>query len=166
MSANSRYSGVELPSPLISFQNNHKAEESSRDLSVEVTHEGGCHCGAVKWEFVGGESLTVWDCNCSICRMKGNFHTIIPKSKFKLLSDPSNLTTYTFNTKQAKHMFCKKCGVQSFYHPRSNPDGIGIQVYCIQSKTIKNITFATYNGLNWEDAYKKLETTISQFSKL
>lgn len=25
----------------------------------------------------------------------------------------------------AKHTFCKTCGVQSFYTPRSNPDGFG-----------------------------------------
>lgn len=36
-----------------------------------------------------------------------------------------NLTTYTFNTHAAKHTFCKTCGVQSFYTPRSNPDGYG-----------------------------------------
>lgn len=36
-----------------------------------------------------------------------------------------NVTTYTFNTHTAKHMFCKICGVQSFYTPRSNPDGFG-----------------------------------------
>lgn len=36
-----------------------------------------------------------------------------------------NLTTYTFNTHVAQHTFCKTCGVQSFYTPRSNPDGYG-----------------------------------------
>lgn len=35
------------------------------------------------------------------------------------------MTTYTFNTHMAKHTFCKTCGVQSFYTPRSNPDGFG-----------------------------------------
>lgn len=36
-----------------------------------------------------------------------------------------DITTYTFNTHTAKHTFCKICGVQSFYTPRSNPDGFG-----------------------------------------
>lgn len=39
-----------------------------------------------------------------------------------------NLTTYTFNTRAAKHTFCKTCGVQSFYTPRSNPDGYGTTI--------------------------------------
>ena len=57
--------------------------------------------------------------------MKTNLHFVVPKSKFTLLKGAENITTYTFNTHQAKHMFCKICGVQSFYVPRSNPDGYG-----------------------------------------
>ena len=38
------------------------------------------------------------------------------------------LTTYTYNTHTAKHKFCKICGVQSFYQPRSNPSGYGTYV--------------------------------------
>jgi len=41
------------------------------------------------------------------------------------LQGADKLTTYTFNTHQAKHTFCRTCGVQSFYQPRSNPDGYG-----------------------------------------
>lgn len=36
-----------------------------------------------------------------------------------------SITTYTFNTHKAQHTFCKRCGVQSFYTPRSNPGGFG-----------------------------------------
>lgn len=36
-----------------------------------------------------------------------------------------SITTYTFNTHKAQHTFCKRCGVQSFYSPRSNPGGFG-----------------------------------------
>ena len=64
--------------------------------------------------------------SCSICDKKQNKHFIVPKSSLTLLSGEQHLTTYVFNTMQAKHMFCKVCGVQSFYQPRSNPDGWGI----------------------------------------
>lgn len=99
------------------------------DKEKLVTHKGGCHCGLIKWEAIATENVTVWLCNCSICRPKANDHIIIPKSRFKLLSDKSLLTLYTFNTHKAKHWFCKKCGVQSFYEPRSNPDGVCTCVY-------------------------------------
>ena len=60
--------------------------------------------------------------------MKQNHHFIVPKEKFELLKGESvgELTTYTFNTGQAKHKFCSKCGVQSFYIPRSNQNGYGM----------------------------------------
>lgn len=44
---------------------------------------------------------------------------------FSFAQGDDNLTTYTFNTHRAQHTFCKTCGVQSFYTPRSNPDGYG-----------------------------------------
>ena len=56
---------------------------------------------------------------------KSNLHFVVPGYKFKILKGKELLTTYTFNTHQAKHLFCKLCGVQSFYIPRSNPDGYG-----------------------------------------
>ena len=63
--------------------------------------------------------------SCSICAMKSNLHFVVPSSKFRLIKGSESLQTYTFNTHKAKHMFCKICGVQSFYIPRSNPDGYG-----------------------------------------
>ena len=44
---------------------------------------------------------------------------------FFMSQGEEDLTTYTFNTHAAKHTFCKICGVQSFYTPRSNPNGYG-----------------------------------------
>lgn len=64
-------------------------------------------------------------CSCSVCHMKQNIHFIVPNHHFKLTKGSDKLTTYTFNTHQAKHTFCSICGVQSFYTPRSNPDGKG-----------------------------------------
>mmetsp|Transcript_5221 Transcript_5221/g.8759 ORF Transcript_5221/g.8759 Transcript_5221/m.8759 type:complete len:145 (-) Transcript_5221:346-780(-) len=140
--------------------------EDNKDKEELVTHYGSCHCGLIQWEAIASPHLTVWDCNCSICRMKGNVHFIIPASRFKLLSDPSLLSTYTFNTHQAKHKFCKKCGVQSFYHPRSNPDGIGLQIYSVKPGTIKSIETKTFDGQRWEQTYQNIGNVISKHSKL
>ncbi|KAK2155579.1 hypothetical protein LSH36_236g02000 [Paralvinella palmiformis] len=90
-----------------------------------VTHSGGCHCGAVRFTVEAPSDLTVYDCNCSICTKKQNVHFIVPTSRFKLIQGEDHLTLYQFNTKIAKHLFCKTCGVQAFYKPRSNPDGYG-----------------------------------------
>nr|XP_044600321.1 centromere protein V isoform X2 [Equus asinus] len=93
-----------------------------------VKHTGGCHCGAVRFEVWASADLHIFDCNCSICKKKQNRHFIVPASRFKLLKGAESITTYTFNTHKAQHTFCKRCGVQSFYTPRSNPGGFAAPV--------------------------------------
>lgn len=129
-----------------------------------VKHSGGCHCGAVRFEVWASADIHVFDCNCSICAKKQNRHFIVPASRFKLLKGANNLTTYTFNTKKAQHTFCKTCGVQSFYTPRSNPDGYGIAAHCLDEGTVRSIHVEQINGKEWEKAMKE-HKTIRNMSK-
>ncbi len=84
---------------------------------------GGCHCGAVRYEVLAPDEIEAKECNCSICRMTGYVHLIVPAERFRLLQGGDALTTYSFNTGTAKHHFCSVCGIKSFYVPRSKPDG-------------------------------------------
>ena len=104
-----------------------------------VIHSGGCHCGAVKVEVEAPTRIVASDCNCSICRMSGYLHLIVPRSRFRLLQGADELTEYKFNTGAARHLFCGRCGVKSFYVPRSNPDGYSVNVRCLDSSTIEHI---------------------------
>uniref|UniRef100_A0A674NVB5 Centromere protein V n=1 Tax=Takifugu rubripes TaxID=31033 RepID=A0A674NVB5_TAKRU len=125
------------------------------DLQMElVKHVGGCHCGAIRFEVWNSPDLHVFNCNCSICTKKQNHHFIVPGKYFKLLQGSDNLTTYTFNTHIAKHTFCKTCGVQSFYTPRSNPDGYGISPQCLEPGTVRSVTVEEFGGDNWEESMK------------
>lgn len=104
-----------------------------------VTHRGGCHCGAVTFEVEAPARLTVSDCNCSICRMSGYQHLIVPRARFRLLSGAESLSEYRFNTGTARHLFCRHCGVKSFYVPRSNPDGYSVNARCLDPASIEHI---------------------------
>jgi hypothetical protein len=115
-----------------------------------ATHTGGCHCGRVRFEVIAPAKLEVADCNCSICSKYGFLHLIVPADRFKLISNREALTTYSFNTHVAKHFFCSTCGVKSFYIPRSHPDGISVNVRCIDSDTIESISVKPFDGRNWE----------------
>lgn len=115
-----------------------------------LTHQGGCHCGAVRWEVDLPPAFEVEDCNCSICAMSGNIHVIVPSKHYRLLSGSDQLTEYTFNTGAAKHQFCKVCGVKSFYIPRSNPDGYAITYRCIDNWLDLDVTICAFDGQNWE----------------
>lgn len=120
-----------------------------------ITHGGGCHCGRVRFEVIAPKSLTVSECNCSICSKAPYLHLIVPAARFKLLSGNDTLTTYSFNTHTAKHLFCSVCGIKSFYVPRSHPDGISVNARCIDSETIEELTVTPLNGREWEAQYPK-----------
>jgi hypothetical protein len=116
------------------------------------THTGGCHCGRVRFEVLAPAKLEVADCNCncSICSKFGYLHLIVPVDRFKLISGREALTTYSFNTHTAKHYFCSTCGVKSFYIPRSHPDGVSVNVRCIDSDSIESMSVKPFDGREWE----------------
>jgi hypothetical protein len=115
-----------------------------------VTHNGGCHCGRVRFEVTAPADLDVADCNCSICRKAGYLHLIVPADRFVLICGRDDLTTYSFNTGVAKHVFCAHCGVKSFYIPRSHPNGVSVNVRCIDSDTVASMSVKPFDGHNWE----------------
>ena len=120
-----------------------------------MKYQGSCHCQKVTFEIEAPEDVEVEDCNCSICTKSGYLHLIIPKASFKLLSGKDNLTIYTFNTKVAQHQFCQSCGIKPFYTPRSNPDGIDININCLDTKP-KSISMVKFDDQNWEEHAHKL----------
>jgi hypothetical protein len=136
----------------------------------KIIRLGGCHCGAVRFSVYCGLHLIAWDCNCSICNMKRNIHFIVPKEDFTLISssssESSTLTSYQFNTRVAIHKFCNVCGVQAFYHPRSNPDGVAVTLHCLDANdcppTRGTVEIRKFDGKNWENSFT--ETGISACS--
>lgn len=112
--------------------------------------QGGCHCGAVRWEAETDADIVVDACNCSICSMTGFLHLIVPASRFRLLTDPAALQSYSFNTGVSKHLFCRVCGVKSFYVPRSNPDGYSLNLNCMDRTQFRSIEVRPFDGRNFE----------------
>jgi len=121
-------------------------------MTALVTHRGGCHCGDVAFEVDAPQRLAAQECNCSICSMTGFLHLIVPANRFRLLRGADRLTTYTFNTGVARHLFCRRCGVKSFYVPRSNPDGYSVNVRCLDRSTIEHVDVEPFDGQHWEQS--------------
>jgi hypothetical protein len=118
-----------------------------------ITHRGGCHCGRVRFEVQAPAALIAEDCNCSICRRSGYLHLIVPAERFKLVCGADVLTAYSFNTGTAKHLFCRVCGVKSFYVPRSHPDGFSVNARCLDAGTVESLSVQSVDGSDWESAY-------------
>jgi hypothetical protein len=110
---------------------------------------GGCHCGRVRFE-VDGAPQEVVECNCSICSRKGYLHWIVPRAAFRLVSGAEELSTYRFGTGAAQHHFCRHCGVASFYVPRSHPDGIDVNVRCLEGVDVAALPRRPFDGRDWE----------------
>lgn len=115
-----------------------------------VTHRGGCHCGRVRFEVDAPARIEARDCNCSICRRAGYLHLIVPRERFRLLGGESSLTDYRFNTGVAQHLFCRVCGIKSFYVPRSHPEAYSVNVRCLEPDTIEHLEVKLFDGANWE----------------
>lgn len=114
-----------------------------------MIYKGSCHCQTVTFEVEAPAHIEADACDCSICEKSGFLHLIVPLNAFTLLSGKDSLSTYTFNTGIAKHTFCSICGIKPFYTPRSNPDGIDINVHCLDTKPT-SLTVTSFNGKNWE----------------
>ena len=120
-----------------------------------VRHSGGCHCGKVRFEATAPSKIRVSECNGSMCSESGYLHLIVPAERFTLISGRDSLSTYSFNTHAAKHLFCSNCGIKSFYVPRSHPDGFSVNARCLDAGTVEVLTITQFNGQEWEKQYPK-----------
>lgn len=117
-----------------------------------TVHRGGCHCGRVRFEVDAPARVQALDCNCSICRRTGFLHLIVPARAFRMLSGADALSEYTFGTGAAKHRFCRHCGIKAFYVPRSHPDGIDVNVRCLDPGTIEALEVVPFDDGDREAA--------------
>ena len=125
-----------------------------------ATYRGSCHCRQVVFEIKAPAHLTVYDCNCSICRLTGFLHLIVDDKNFKLIKGANVLTTYSFNTGTASHQFCPKCGIKSFYVPRSHPKGFSVNARCLDTVDIKKLEIKSFDGANWESSVTRLRRDV------
>jgi len=95
-----------------------------------MKYTGSCHCGSIKFE-IDSDLEKIVQCNCSICIKRNAKMIMIPKENFKLLEGLENLSLYQFNTEIAKHFFCKKCGIYTHHNRKSDPNGMGVNLGCI-----------------------------------
>ncbi len=121
-----------------------------------LTHQGGCHCGAVRFAFEAPAKVLVQRCNCSMCSRTGYLHLIVPSSRFQLLSGAQQLREYRFGSGVARHLFCAVCGIKSFYVPRSNPDGFSVHLGCVDEGSILAYQIEDFDGRNWEQHAARL----------
>lgn len=125
------------------------------------TYHGSCHCGRVKFE-ADTDIDKVVSCNCSICSKKGVLHHRVPPERFRLVAGADHLALYRFGTREAKHFFCRECGMHPFSNPRSSPDAYSINVRCLDDFDADTETYRLimFDGRNWEAAVAALNAQL------
>jgi len=121
-----------------------------------IEAKGGCHCGTVRFTARMPEPpVPALDCNCSICRMTGFLHIMVPHEEFVLEQGREALRRYRFGTGAAEHLFCSKCGVKSFYQPRSHPEAWSVNAHCLDNPP--ELSVEQFDGREWDQAKARLD---------
>ena len=97
-----------------------------------MIYKGSCHCGSVEFEIETDLSL-IKQCNCSICIRKYAKMGMASKKDLKVTKGENNLSMYQFGTNVAKHYFCKTCGIYTHHGRKSDPEGIGFNIGCLEN---------------------------------
>ena len=119
---------------------------------------GGCHCQAVRFSCeLPDPPVPALDCNCSICTMTGFLHVMVPHEDFELVSGREALESYRFGTGAAEHLFCRHCGVKSFYQPRSHPQAWSVNANCLYEQV--DLAVEPFDGKNWDSAKAALDAS-------
>jgi len=117
------------------------------------SYHGSCHCGSIRFE-IRADLSRLTRCSCSICSKEGLLGCYVPAERFRLLQGEDELALYQFNTRIARHFFCKHCGIHSFRNPRSNPGSYVVNVRCLDDFDVETAKYdvALFDGRNWEAA--------------
>lgn len=105
--------------------------------SNRLKFEGSCHCGAVTFEIE--TTIEPYTCDCSLCSRRGAVMTNVHESALKIVSGQDSLAEYQWNTRIAKHYFCRACGVYPFHRKRSMPDHFGVNLGCLHGVKLDGV---------------------------
>lgn len=92
---------------------------------------GSCHCGAVRFR-VDAKIAELTTCDCSLCVERNAVMAKVPEQALVVLEGEQSLTLYQWNTRRAKHDFCRQCGIYVFHRKRAAPDHFGVNVFCLE----------------------------------
>lgn len=109
--------------------------------------DGSCHCGTVQFR-VNAAITEITTCDCSLCKMRHAVMLKVPEQALTILKGEQDLTLYQWNTRRAKHYFCKHCGIYVFHRKRSAPDHFGVNVFCLQGFDLHSVPVRATEGAN------------------
>lgn len=115
---------------------------------MKKNYQGSCHCGAIKFSFAGEEINKGLRCNCSICSRKGAMMSPepIPEAEFNIEAEEGALGLYQFDTKIARHYFCKHCGIYPFHETIRAPGHYRVNLGCVEGIDPLELDYDLFDG--------------------
>ena len=88
------------------------AADRQRLVSL-ANHAGGCHCGALRWDFETGQDLSRMvprACDCDFCRRHRAAWLADPDGRLRIRAGDA-VQRYRQGSGQAEFLLCRDCGV-------------------------------------------------------
>lgn len=114
---------------------------------MTIMYTGSCHCGLVRFR-VEAEVAELTTCDCSLCVKKNALMARVPEAALTVTEGQGELTLYQWNTRRAKHYFCRRCGIYTFHRKRSAPDHYGVNVFCLNDFDPASVPVRAAQGAN------------------
>jgi hypothetical protein len=73
---------------------------------------------------------------------------LLPKTEFKMDAQEVMLNFYQFDRKQAKHYFCKNCGIQTFTESARMPGHYRVNLGCVEGMDTFAMDIELFDGKN------------------
>jgi hypothetical protein len=71
----------------------------------------------------------------------------VPEAALRIDAGEDLLTLYEWNTRRAKHYFCRRCGIYVFHRKRAAPDHFGINIFCLHEFDIASLPVRRTDGV-------------------
>lgn len=111
------------------------------------SHSGSCHCGGIRFT-VTHEFDELTTCDCSLCVKRNALMVKVPETALVVDAGEDLLALYEWNTKRAKHHFCRRCGIYVFHRKRAAPDHFGVNVFCLDGFDVKSLPVRATDGIS------------------
>lgn len=109
-------------------------------------YRGSCHCGAIKFSFEGETFSSGVRCNCSFCTKRGTMISLVPGAQFGIEAQDGALGMYQFGKMQAKHYFCKHCGIHPFSETTRRPGQYIVNLGCVEGVDTFALETVVFDG--------------------
>ena len=110
-----------------------------------MAHSGSCHCGGIRFT-IDVEPVELTTCDCSLCVKRHAVMTKVPEAALSVQTGQDLLATYEWNTRRAKHHFCRRCGIYVFHRKRAAPDYFGVNVFCLDGFDMASLPVRATDG--------------------